>query len=507
MVLATEWCLLKNKLSSPFLRYLTLGTSISFIVIILSILSLQIVKQVTQEDSIQKFTRPPEIISFFIKNTPKDKRIQLINDLNASHRANYPFKVLLTNSIGDILAPKENVVKKIDIDTFLPLFEFHNKKINHQRNHKKSNMFSLHNLLTPLRPTRHRPPPRHLNEAPNFKFKLIDSNNFLVFQRKNLNIQNNTKKRFFFSLLALICALTLGIGLTITFMFLSFKRKTLVIDNIIEKLKSGDLKARIPVGRIDEYSQTAYRFNDMAEEIESLVNSLRITENSRKNLMRELAHDLRTPISSLKNCIEMVKEKSNQLSEDKRNQLLSISLKETEYFSLLVDDLLFLGQVNEPRYQKDSHEIFIDDLIQIEVQNLKDRYSNINFIFNGKLNQTPFKGDRKLITRLVRNGLENACSFAKNKVTISTEIIPNKKFRINIEDNGPGFSAGSLVDFGKRKYSREVATRESNRISIGLGSVIMKSIVSSYRGELNASNVLEDNHVKGALLTITLPSV
>lgn len=493
---------MKINLNSSFLRYIIFGALISSVVITLAFLSLKIVDRVAQverRENLERFDKPTDIISLFVNNTSKENRADLVNKLTRRSGTISRFEVLLVDSSGQILAPETYPAENIELEDFPNKQEFRKSRM---KKHRKRKIFSP--LLRPPGPGPGHSPP-HLREAPNFKFKLKNSDQFLVFKSSTFEPVPDNRKHFLFSLFALTSALILGIGCTILFMLLSFRKQTTAMDKVIEKLKKGDLKARISVGKIDEYSKTMLRFNNMAEEIESLVNSLRVTEDSRKNLMRELAHDLRTPIASLKNCIEIIKDKSHLLTEDKKNQLIDISLKETEYFSLLVDDLLFLGQVNEPRYKDDYNKVSLDNLIKYEVQNIKDRFSKVNIIFIGNLDSTVFRGDKKLLTRLIRNGLENSCSFAKTRVDVKTELTSDNHIKIFIQDDGPGFDEHSLKDFGKKKYSREITKDDSKRISIGLGSVIMNSITESYRGELRVSNIIVKNQVKGAQLIISLP--
>ena len=109
--------------------------------------------------------------------------------------------------------------------------------------------------------------------------------------------------------------------------------------------EKGNLKARFPIVRMDEIGQTMLRFNHMADEIEHLVERMKTVEASRASLLQELAHDLRTPVASLKNLIETVATKDASMQPALRVELMELALSECEYFERLVEDLLVIAQV------------------------------------------------------------------------------------------------------------------------------------------------------------------
>src|SRR5262249_2643324 len=133
-------------------------------------------------------------------------------------------------------------------------------------------------------------------------------------------------------------------------------------------------KARFPIGgRLDELGQAMNRFNKMADEIERLVERLRSTEKSRIALLQDLTHDLRTPIASLKNLLATI-EKKRQSRQDNDaeiiSEMLSLSQREVDYLEKLVEDLLFLAQVSEPRYRVEQDLVSLLEIVDLESENV-----------------------------------------------------------------------------------------------------------------------------------------
>jgi K+-sensing histidine kinase KdpD len=285
---------------------------------------------------------------------------------------------------------------------------------------------------------------------------------------------------------------------------------------VISELQKGNLKARFPTDQTDELGLAMTRFNTMADEIERLVERIRSIEKSRMALLQDLTHDLRTPVASLKNLLATIEKKDGASDQAIRKELLALARKEVEYFERLVEDLLVLAQVSEPSYQSSRETVSVLELIEdeagsVEIQGTaqegspdsKEKIVKIESKINS--DECLVTGDAHLLRRLLRNALENAYSFAESKVTITVDAQKNE-LRLLIQDDGQGFSNEGLKDFGVRKVSRAIQKDQGNRLSVGLGSVIMKTVAELHRGKLAASNRVDaSGKVIGAEVLITLP--
>jgi len=300
----------------------------------------------------------------------------------------------------------------------------------------------------------------------------------------------------------------IGIGIALYLIFRSIRQKITLADNVISELQNGNLKARIPIGRMDELGLAMTRFNKMAEEIEHLVEQLRNVEKARIVLLQDLTHDLRTPIASLKNLLVTIEKKNTEEDQSSiRAELLSIAQKEVDYFERLVEDLLVLAQISEPKYQAGQELISITELIDEESQSLSNKSSLLKKSIEIIHLQVAFvSGDRHLLRRLFKNALENALSFAKTQVKVSVELINGHSIRVLIQDDGPGFTEAALSGFGERKVSRVMVPAKGSRLSVGLGSVIMKTVTVIHSGHLIVRNRTNaSGEIMGAELEIILP--
>ena len=291
-------------------------------------------------------------------------------------------------------------------------------------------------------------------------------------------------------------SILVGLGLSIIFLSIYVRRKSQEAELVIAKLRSGDLKARFKVNQVNESSELMQKFNDMADQIEELVSNLRATEKARMVLLQELAHDLRTPVASLKNLQEILLEKGHLMEEDKRRHAQGLAVKEVHYFERLVEDLLFLSGVNDPRYSGNFKPVIINSLIENAVEVFETDKLKISVHATEQLS---LSGDEYLLQRLIKNALSNASRFAKSEINI-TLLKDENHIIVEIVDDGPGLDPSQLDLFAQKKYSRAMQASSDN-ISIGLGSVIMKKIMSLHDGDLKVENV----PLKGLKLILFFP--
>ena len=287
----------------------------------------------------------------------------------------------------------------------------------------------------------------------------------------------------------------------------------------LARLEKGDLKARFEIKKADEIGSLMLDFNRMASEIERLVHQVQQTEKARKDLLEELSHDIRTPLTTLKTSIETLSEHLEEMPKEQQRDFLRMSRTELNYFLHLIEDLFFIADLGEPRYKKTTQEIDLAAVLSTEVEGRRAQkhLRPIRWLYEEpELSNRPVVlGDPILIQRLLKNSLDNSAKHAESTVTVRIESVDDA-FRILIEDDGTGISDEAISLFGQRKKQRIHFNNSFNNslndnlkdntdsISLGLGSVIMKTIVELHGGELRIERI-EKPQFHGSRLIIELP--
>lgn len=317
---------------------------------------------------------------------------------------------------------------------------------------------------------------------------------------------NSNSRTQIISLLFVLFTLSI---LSILFgVYLYMKSKSKEASFIMQELQTGNLDSRFKIDKIDEIGKLMLDFNTMADTIQSLILRIQTTEQARKKLLQELGHDLRTPLTSLRTAIDTLLEHDSLMSPEQRQQFFKIIDSDTQYFVKMVEDLFFIAEVAEPKYKKTTEKIDFDLLVQSEIETLKMQNTNkpIEIEFRAVPGSHQILGDQVLLRRVIRNAVQNSIRFAKSKVHIAITL-NNNLFALTIQDNGPGFSESALQLFGKQRERRILKTDKSlMNLSLGLGSVIINTVVQVHGGHCHIQNTKgEQNKLGGAELVIYLP--
>ena len=312
---------------------------------------------------------------------------------------------------------------------------------------------------------------------------------------------------FFTSLISFLVCIFISVGIALLIFFSNYRKRAQEALSVLDSMKSGDLGVRMPTGKLDELAPLTQAFNQMADEVQRLVVSVRKSDQSRRQLLQDLAHDLRTPLASLRTFMELLSESEAEISEKKRKEIYQLCLSEVVYYSSLVEDLLFLAQISEPQYVLGSEHIDLVNEMQNQVAVFKARFPGLHFKLDFNATENfQIEGSLKLISRLFRNAFENSAGFAAKQLEIKIEH--NGDFiQIALRDDGPGFSEKALKEFGFKKASREITgPHNQKRISVGIGSVIMREISQLHLGSMQAENIIGNGQIKGAQVLIMLTS-
>jgi len=300
--------------------------------------------------------------------------------------------------------------------------------------------------------------------------------------------------------IALAGAVFLGLSLITLYL----RQRSRQAREVIARLEAGDLRARFVPERLDALGELMLDFNRMADEIERLVKRLQQAEDARRGLLQELGHDLRTPLTSLRTSIETVSVHGQAMPEAEREAFIGIIRSELEYFVRLIDDLFFIADIAEPHYRPGSQPLALADILRSEMAAFQAR-EGLRVTLDAK-DAGRVCGDRMLLARVVRNALDNATRHAKGvvEVTVATEAA---MVRVAIQDDGPGMGADAIAAFGQRRHRRLLAGSAHPAMSLGLGSVIIKTIVELHGGRWSVASGAAGDAMPGTRLCIWLPAV
>lgn len=278
-------------------------------------------------------------------------------------------------------------------------------------------------------------------------------------------------------------ALALGIALVLSvltgwlFTRLVFSRLS-DIASTAENIVSGDLSRRMPMrGTGDEFDQVAGTLNTMLDRIEELISNLRTTSNS-------IAHDLRSPLSRLKQRVEALSDPS----KSDMDREIDIARATTE-----IDHVLrVLGQLTEisraeaglgrEQFEKVDLQQLVGDVVELYDPVAADQHIQLEVTGEAK----PIQGHRPLLSQALSNLLDNALRYAPENSKITVTIAQDSTCtRLSVRDQGPGVPEKDLPRLQQAFVTLDPARTERNA---GLGLALVAAISHMHGGGFEARN-------------------
>jgi signal transduction histidine kinase len=259
-----------------------------------------------------------------------------------------------------------------------------------------------------------------------------------------------------------------------------------------ERLGQGDFSQRVQIKDRGELGELARTFNSMASDLER-------AEKLRKNMVADVAHELRTPLSNIQGYLEALRD--GVVKPDKK--AISSLHEEASLLSRLVDDLqeLSMAEAGELKLKRRAEDI--GELIQqaVEAAKAHEKTRGLSLVLELPEELPPVNIDARRIGEVLRNFLENAVAHTGKGDTITAAVKKREKMvEISVTDTGEGIPAEELPNIFERFYrvdkSRARATGGS-----GLGLTIAKRLVEAHGGRIEVQSELG----KGSRFAFTVP--
>lgn len=269
-----------------------------------------------------------------------------------------------------------------------------------------------------------------------------------------------------------ISLILLIIGLAISFfMALQIAQPIVQITKSAERLGAGDYNIAFTAGGYEEADKLAATLNYASREI-SKVDTLR------RDLISNISHDLRTPLTMVKAYAEMIRDLSGD-NPAKREEHVRIIIEESDRLSALVNDILDLSKLEAGTQELNMQEFPIG----AKLQEIMGRYVLLmdrGYQFHLELDdERAVYGDVLKLEQVLYNLINNAVNYTSDNknITIRQENHADR-VRIEIIDNGPGIPKEQLPLIFDRYYRTEKSKRDV--IGTGLGLSIVKNVLKMH---------------------------
>ena len=272
--------------------------------------------------------------------------------------------------------------------------------------------------------------------------------------------------------------------------FYPARRRLRGLEYAAQRLGEGDLRARAPQAGGDEIARVAAAFNRMAGELEMRDAALRTSDALRRQMMADVSHELKTPLTAMRGYIETLRMPEVTLDAARRDRYFETIDRETRRLERIVKDLLDLARYEHGGVVLQRRVFDIERLFQ----NVAGRHEHdaqtkgvaIRLQVDAHADQVVADPDRieQAIENLVGNALRH--TPAGGTVTLGA-IQADGVATLSVSDTGAGIAPAHLPHVFERFYKVD-ASRASESTGSGLGLSITKAIVERHEGTIQVAS-------------------
>ncbi len=285
-------------------------------------------------------------------------------------------------------------------------------------------------------------------------------------------------------------ALVVGVVLFTTYFLLLTRKFGTDLEKIaggISSISAGDFNARIDINNDDEFGFIASKLNQMAKDIKHLIENEHKSEYTKNELITSVAHDLRTPLTSIIGYLELVSDK-DKLTPEIKQRYIEIAYSKSKRLEKLIEDLFAYTSFSFGEVTMEQSEIdmvkFINQLVDEFYPSFQE--NGLEYEFSTNLSSAYVIADGSLLARAFANLISNAIKYGRDGKSVKLKLkTENNKVIVSVTNYGNLIPEKDLQNIFDRFYRVE-GSRSSETGGTGLGLAIAKSIIQMHGGTIEA---------------------
>ena len=268
------------------------------------------------------------------------------------------------------------------------------------------------------------------------------------------------------------------------------------------KMADGDFSHRIDVRYQDEFSCIADSINRMADTVETMKKKEEEAEETKNELITNVAHDLRTPLTSIIGYIDIVNNMPD-LTEAQRSEYLKITWEKARKLEKLINELFSFTKISYGGMPMHMEKIDLIKLLEQEVDELYPTFKDneLECVLETDTDSCMVMADGEQLVRVFDNLLGNAVKYGRyGKMIRVRTVTEQSQIRIQVVNYGSVIPAENLP-FLFEKFYKVDTSRQPSSEGTGLGLAIAKSIVESHGGSIFVKSSFD-----GTVFEVILPT-
>lgn len=335
-------------------------------------------------------------------------------------------------------------------------------------------------------------------------FYYQDGSEGTIFILTNLDIIvpqiKTTGVQFVISFVVIICLTALALTYWI---YHSMIKPLNMLRYATNRIKEGDLGYEVVAEYDDEIGELCEDFEEMRIRLKELIDNKLQAEEDTKELMSNISHDLKTPLTAIKGYAEGLLDGVAVTKEKQEKYIRTIYMKAQD-MQALVDELSFYSKIDCNTVPYSFHRINVAEYFNDCIEELRFdlEVKHIQLKFENNISpEVEVVADAEQVKRVINNIVGNSVKYLdkdQGKISICLEDFGDS-IQVEISDNGKGIDENDLPYIFDRFY-RADASRNSKKGGSGLGLAIVKKIIEEHGGHVWAKSEVEQGTTIGFTL-------
>jgi signal transduction histidine kinase len=309
-------------------------------------------------------------------------------------------------------------------------------------------------------------------------------------QRVSASLSNSEALR------AMVSFVGLAVALAAVVLWVTWHHLTRPLRELTEELKSfredGEARTDVPSG--DEIRTLRKAVQAMRERIAQQFRRLEDSDRQRRELVSNISHDLRTPLSSIQGYVETVLLRGDAIDAPSRATHLRTALKHVELLGKRIRDLFELSKLDAGRTELRNEVFCLAELLQDVIQNYRLAAQGRGVVLSlaaGSHAHAKVRADIAMIERVLQNLIDNALRYTASGGTVVLAIDDHGGFmQISVSDSGRGIESRHLPHIFERYWRANDVEEQDASTSSGLGLAIVKRILDLHGSAVRVQSEL-----------------
>ena len=275
------------------------------------------------------------------------------------------------------------------------------------------------------------------------------------------------------------------IGMLMSFIFANYQNRRInKLRQATHKISEGDFDVQLKVDSQDEFDELMLDFNSMARSLREMEKEVERQENVRRQFMMDVAHEMRTPLTTMNGLLDGLK--YNMVPESRRGRSLELISSETQRLIRLVNENLDYEKIRSNQIVLVQHRFAGLGAIRAVVEQMqaltKVKNNEISYECDPEFS---VYADYDRFVQILVNITKNANQFTNDGQIVVKAWNDGKKAIVEISDTGIGIDKREINEIWERFYKADISRKSTKYGESGLGLAIVKSLVDSHRGRIS----------------------